>query len=85
MPFLTLSDADIRFTEKELVIRSYTTAETLPTTRGLGLLTEREFAAAAFDREDKMFGVCEVSSMVSVFVDEAPALDLSHIIAAVLC
>ena len=30
MPFLTLSNADIRFAEKELVWRTYTAVEALP-------------------------------------------------------
>ena len=33
MPFLTLSNADVQFVEKELTWRSYTTAEALPTTK----------------------------------------------------
>ena len=32
MPFLTLSNADVQFVEKELTWRSYTTIEALPTT-----------------------------------------------------
>ena len=33
MPFLTLSNADVQFVEKELTWRFYTTAEALPTTK----------------------------------------------------
>ena len=33
MPFLTLSEADVRFAQRELYWRSYTAANALPTTR----------------------------------------------------
>lgn len=57
MPFLTLSDADIWFAEKELVWRSYTAAEALPTTQRVELIDKREFAAAAFDNNEETFMV----------------------------
>lgn len=57
MPFLTLSDADIRFVEAELVWRSYTTAKGLPTTQRIELINKREFAAAALDENKESFVV----------------------------
>lgn len=45
MLFLTLSTADIRFSERELVWRTYTAAET-PATWRVELIDKKEFAAA---------------------------------------
>ena len=49
MPFLTLSNADIQFAEKELIWRSYTAAEALPTTKRVEIINKKEFAKAALD------------------------------------
>ena len=57
MPFLTLSNVDIWFAEKELIWRSYTTAEGLPTTRWVNLIDKKEFAKAALDENSETFVV----------------------------
>ena len=57
MFFLTLSKADIRFVEHELVWRTYTAAEALPTTRRVEIIDKREFAAAALNADDETFVV----------------------------
>ena len=57
MPFLTLSKADVRFVERELVWRTYTAAEALPTTRRVEIINKREFAAAALNADDETFVV----------------------------
>ena len=57
MPFLTFSNADIQFAEKELTWRSYTAAEALPTTKRAELINKKEFAKAALDEESKTFMV----------------------------
>ena len=57
MLFLTLSKADIRFAERELVWRTYTAAEALPTTRRVEIIDKREFAAAALNADDETFVV----------------------------
>ena len=57
MPFLTLSKADIRFMEQELVWRTYTAAEALPTTRKVEIINKKKFAAAALNVDDKTFMV----------------------------
>ncbi len=49
MPFLTMSNADVDFQARDLQWRSYTTGEVLPTTREVGLIGKKEFAAAALD------------------------------------
>ena len=57
MLFLTFSKADIRFAERELVWRTYTAGEALPTTRKVEIINKREFAAAALNADDKTFMV----------------------------
>ena len=57
MPFLTLSNADVQFVEKELTWRSYTTAEALPTTKRVELIDKKEFAKAALDENSETFVV----------------------------
>ena len=55
MHFLTLNKADVRFAERELVWRTYTAAEALPTTRRVEIIDKREFAAAALNADNKIF------------------------------
>ena len=57
MPFLTLSNADAQFVEKELTWRSYTTAEALPTTKRVEFINKKKFAKAALDENSKTFVV----------------------------
>ena len=62
MPFLTLSNADIKFAQKELTWRSYTTAEALPTTKRVEIIDRKEFAKAALDENVEAF-VVHVTSL----------------------
>ena len=62
MPFLTLSNADVQFVEKELTWRSYTTAEALSTTKRVELINKKEFAKAALDKKSETF-VVHVASL----------------------
>ena len=57
MLFLTLSKADIRFAERELVWRTYTAAEALPTTKKVETIDKRKFAAAALNADNETFVV----------------------------
>ena len=57
MLFLTFSNADIQFAERELVWKTYSASETLPTTRRVEIIGKREFATAALNEEDKTFVV----------------------------
>ena len=57
MPFLILSNADIQFAEKELIWRSYTAKEALPTTQRVELIDKKEFAKAALDENIEAFVV----------------------------
>ena len=49
MPFLTLSNADIQFAEKELTWRSYIAKKALPTTQRVKLIDKKEFAKVVLD------------------------------------
>ena len=55
MPFLTLSKADVRFVEQELVWRTYTAAEALPRTRRVEIIDKTEFATAALNADNETF------------------------------
>ena len=57
MPFLTLSNADIRFAERELVWRTYSVAKALLMTQKIEIIDKKEFAAAALNEEDETFVV----------------------------
>ena len=57
MPFLIFSNADIKFTEKELTWRSYTAIEILSTTNWVKLINKKKFAKAALDEEFETFVV----------------------------
>ena len=55
MPFLTFSNANIQFAEKELIWRFYTTAEALPITKRVELIDKKEFVNVALDKNSKTF------------------------------
>ena len=55
MLFLTLSNANVQFVEKELTWRSYTTAKTLPTIKRVELIDKKKFAKAVLDKNSKTF------------------------------
>ena len=57
MPFLTFSNANVQFVEKELTWRSYITAEALPSTKRVELIDKKEFAKAALDENSETFVV----------------------------
>ena len=57
MPFFTFSIADIQFIEKELIRRSYTTAEAVPTTKRVELIDKKKFAKTALNKESETFVV----------------------------
>ena len=55
--FLTFSNANIKFAEKELTWRSYTAKEALLTTQRVKLIDKNEFAKAALDENIEAFMV----------------------------
>lgn len=68
MPFLSLSNADVKFGEKELTWRSYSAAEALPTTKRVQIIDQKECAAAALDPDEEAFVVhiCSFSGIDDV-------------------
>ena len=62
--FLTLSGADVGFSCRELWLKTYTTEETLPTTRRVELVGKKEFAAATLNPEHETY-VVYVASLSS--------------------
>ena len=62
MFFLTLSNADVQFAEKELTWKTYTTKETLITTCWVKIIDRKKFAKVALDENIEAF-VGHVSSL----------------------
>ena len=57
MSFLTLSNVNVQFVEKEFTWRSYTTAKVLPTTKRVELINKKKFAKAVLDEKSETFVV----------------------------
>ena len=57
MLFLTLSKANIRFVEQELVLRNYTAAEALLITRRVEIINKLGFTAVALNADNETFMV----------------------------
>ena len=55
MFFLTFSNVDIWFTERELVWKIYSAAETLLTTQKVEIIDKKEFATVTLNKENKTF------------------------------
>lgn len=64
MPFLTLSNSDVEFAERELTWRTYTAAEALLTTKKVQIIDRKEFATAALDPSKGAF-VVHVATLTS--------------------
>ena len=75
LPFLTLSGADIDFLGRELRWKTYTTEETLPTTRHVELMGKKEFATAALDPEHETY-VVHIKSVSSNALPSSSPLDI---------
>ena len=60
--FLTLSNADIQFTKKDLTWKSYTAKKVLPITQNVKLTNKKEFAKAALNKNIEAF-VVHMSSL----------------------
>ena len=81
MPFLTLSNADIQFAEKELTRRSYTTKEALPTTCWVDFINRKEFAKAALNENDKAFVIHIASFTSKMLIHQAQEAQIALLIA----
>ena len=64
MLFLTFSNANVPFAEKELTRRIYITKEILPTNRQVEIFDQKKFAKTAFNKNFEAF-VLHVSSLKS--------------------
>ena len=80
MPFLTLSNADIKFAQKKLTWRSYTTAEALPTTKRVEIINRKEFAKAALDEHVEAF-VVHVTSLSTMAIHPARKAQIALLVA----
>ena len=67
MLFLTLSNADIQFAEKEITWRFYITKEVLPTTQTVELINKKEFSRAAFNEKSETF-VVHIAALEALLV-----------------
>ena len=81
MPFLTFNNADVRFVEKELTWRSYTTAKALPTTKRIELINEKEFANAVLDEKSETFVVYMVSFNLTLGIHPDKAAQITSLLA----
>ena len=64
MSFLTLSNADVDFSDRELRWRIYTTKEVLLTTRRVELVGKKEFVAVVLDLKYETY-VVHIASLSS--------------------
>ena len=80
MPFLTLSNADIQFAEKELTWRSYTAVEALPTTKRVEIIDKKKFARAALDEHVEVF-VVHVTFLSTMAIHPAREAQIASLIA----
>ena len=82
MPFLTLSNADIKFAKKELTWKSYTTTEALPTTKQVEIIDKKESARAVLDENVEAFVVHVTSlSLNSMSIHPAKEAQIALLIA----
>ncbi len=63
MLFLALSNADLQFSAEKFTWRTYTAAETLPTTSQMELIDKRKFAKAAMHENCETF-VVHMSALI---------------------
>lgn len=80
--FFTLSNANVRFLEQQLLWQAYTIAETLSNTHWIEVIDWKEFTAAALDKDKEAFVVHVTSfffpedqhkvQLALLFADETP-------------
>ena len=80
MPYLTFSNADIKFAEKKLTWKSYITAKALSTTKQVELIDKKEFTKVAFEENIEALVVymtfLSLSLMLIYLVKEAQIASL---------
>lgn len=64
MPFLTLSNTNVGFLNKELTYKTYSVAEALPTTKRVQIIDWKKFAKVVLDLDKKAF-VMHIATITS--------------------
>lgn len=69
--FLTLSNADVSFLDRELTWRTYSTARVLPITKKIHIINQKEFAKALLDPDKKTFMVhiATTTSGITIYLE----------------
>ena len=80
MPFLTFSNADIKFAQKKLTWRSYTAAEALSTTKRVKIIDRKEFAKAVLDEHVEAF-VVHVTFLSTMAIHSAREAQIASLVA----
>lgn len=67
---MTFNKANIVFTDQELTWQSYSSTETLPTTKYMQIIGQKKFAAAVPDLGKKAFGVymAHLRAKISIYL-----------------
>ena len=82
MLFLTFSNANIKFAQKKLTWRSYTTAKALPTIKQVEIIDKKEFAKTALDENVEAFVVHVTSlSLSSMVIHPAKKAQITLLVA----
>ena len=68
MHFLTLSNADVQFVEKELIYKFYTTAKALPTINEIEFINKKEFVKTKLDENFETFVIHVVFNLSPVSI-----------------
>ena len=72
MLFLTLSNADIRFTDRESYWKTYSISRALPIIHHIELINQKEFAVAVLGKDDEVFVVYVTSLAVGTKITVHP-------------
>lgn len=68
MFFLHLFNANLWFTEKKFILKSYTTTKPLPITNKVELIDKKEFAKAALDKNSETFMIHIASILETISI-----------------
>ena len=70
IPFLTLSNIDIRFAERELTWKIYTAVDTLPTTKRVQIINRKKVVKVALDPNKEVFvvHVATITSKMAIYL-----------------
>ena len=80
MSFLTLSNTDIKFAQKKLTQKFYTTAKALSTTKYFEIIEKKEFAKATLDKHVKTF-IVHITSLLTMAIHLAREAQIASLVA----